>query len=101
MLKAVEDCQQAAVNIKLIKSEDVLTATAIASRCGIPHPNEEFNNGEVMEALEFRNYTETERLEKVDQICVMAKATSSDKLLLVQCFETKRPCGYSYGKQYW
>ena len=75
VLKAVEDCQQAAVNIKLIKSEDVLTATAIASRCGILHPSEEFNSGEVMEALEFRNYMETERLEKVDQICAMTKAS--------------------------
>ncbi|KAK7344607.1 hypothetical protein VNO77_14400 [Canavalia gladiata] len=85
--KAVQDCKQAGVNIKLITSEDALTATAIASECGILPRDEEFNNEQVMEALELRNYTATERIQKIDKICVMAKATSSDKLLLVQCLK--------------
>ncbi|KAL4322004.1 hypothetical protein AHAS_Ahas14G0167100 [Arachis hypogaea] len=43
--EAVQDCKQAGVNIKLITSEDVSTAKAIASECGILHPNQEFFTG--------------------------------------------------------
>ncbi|KAI3668093.1 hypothetical protein L6452_43168 [Arctium lappa] len=64
---------------------------AIATECGIleagPHV---INNGEeVIEGREFRNYTEEERMNRVDGIRVMARSSSLDKLLMVQCLKKK------------
>ncbi|KAL0376664.1 UNVERIFIED_CONTAM: putative calcium-transporting ATPase 13, plasma membrane-type [Sesamum calycinum] len=64
-------------------------AKAIATECGILHPNQEANDGSVVEGVEFRNYTEKERMEKVDKIRVMARSSPFDKLLMVQCLKKK------------
>ncbi|KAH6769946.1 ATPase E1-E2 type family protein / haloacid dehalogenase-like hydrolase family protein [Perilla frutescens var. hirtella] len=87
--KAVEDCQYAGVSVKMITGDNVFTAKAIATECGILHPNQEANDGSVVEGVEFRNYTEEERMEKVDRIRVMARSSPFDKLLMVQCLRKK------------
>ncbi|KAI3469634.1 hypothetical protein Pfo_026297 [Paulownia fortunei] len=87
--KAVEDCQYAGVNVKMITGDNVFTAKAIATECGILHPNQEVDDGSVVEGVEFRNYTEEERMEKVDKIRVMARSSPFDKLLMVQCLKRK------------
>ncbi|KAF3651872.1 putative calcium-transporting ATPase 13, plasma membrane-type [Capsicum annuum] len=56
--KAVEDCQNAGVNIKMITGDNVFTAKAIATECGILHPNQEVDEGAVIEGEEFRNLTD-------------------------------------------
>ena len=84
---AVEACQKAGVDVKMITGDNVCTAKAIASECGIlgaDHDQHTYN-GVVVEAEEFRNYTHEERLEKVDKIRVMARSSPSDKLLMIQC----------------
>ncbi|KAJ9154255.1 hypothetical protein P3X46_027611 [Hevea brasiliensis] len=86
--KAVEDCQSAGVNIKMITTEEALIARAIATECGTLKPERSMDS-EVVEGAEFQNYTEEERMAKVDKICVMASASSSDMLLLVQCLRKK------------
>ncbi|KAK7243135.1 hypothetical protein RIF29_37922 [Crotalaria pallida] len=86
--KAVEACQQAGVNIKMITGDNVFTAKAIATECGILQLNQ-YTVGAVVEGEEFRNYTPEERLEKVDKICVMARSSPFDKLLMVQCLKQK------------
>ncbi|XP_059632455.1 putative calcium-transporting ATPase 13, plasma membrane-type [Cornus florida] len=86
--KAVEDCQSAQVNLKMITGDNIFTAKAIATECGILGPNQEME-GAVVEGVEFRNYTPEERKEKVDKICVMARSTPSDKLLMVQCLKQR------------
>ncbi|KAE9617643.1 putative calcium-transporting ATPase [Lupinus albus] len=86
--KAVEACQQAGVNIKMITGDNVFTAKAIATECGILQPNQD-TVGAVVEGEEFRNYTPEERLDKVDKICVMARSSPFDKLLMVQCLKQK------------
>ncbi|OIW07720.1 hypothetical protein TanjilG_11847 [Lupinus angustifolius] len=86
--KAVEACQQAGVNIKMITGDNVFTAKAIATECGILRPNQD-TVGAVVEGEEFRNYTPEERLEKIDIICVMARSSPFDKLLMVQCLKQK------------
>ncbi|THG18144.1 hypothetical protein TEA_005762 [Camellia sinensis var. sinensis] len=87
--KALEACQYAGVNIKMITGDNVFTARAIATECGILGPNQDINSGAVVEGEEFRNYTPEERLEKVDKICVMARSSPFDKLLMVQCLKQK------------
>lgn len=87
--KAVEDCQYAGVNIKMITGDNVFTAKAIATECGILEPGQDTSTGAVVEGEEFRNYTHEERMEKVDKICVMARSSPFDKLLMVQCLKQK------------
>ncbi|XP_073287132.1 putative calcium-transporting ATPase 13, plasma membrane-type [Primulina huaijiensis] len=87
--RAVEDCQFAGVNVKLITGDNVFTAKAIATECGILHLNQEENDDTVIEGVEFRGYTDEERMEKVDKICVMARSSPFDKLLMVQCLKRK------------
>ncbi|XVF60159.1 hypothetical protein PTKIN_Ptkin08bG0021700 [Pterospermum kingtungense] len=88
--KAIEDCQNAGVNIKIITGDNVLTAKAIATECGILRPDDEVTLRDVVvEGEEFRNYTQQERMEKVEKIRVMARSTSSDKLLMVRCLKQK------------
>ncbi|KAI8021284.1 putative calcium-transporting ATPase 13, plasma membrane-type [Camellia lanceoleosa] len=86
--EAVEACQYAGVNIKMITGNNVFTAEAIATECGILRPNQDIS-GAVVEGEEFRNYMPEERLEKVDKICVMARSSPFDKFLMVQRLKQK------------
>ncbi|XP_060671475.1 putative calcium-transporting ATPase 13, plasma membrane-type [Ziziphus jujuba] len=86
--KAVEDCQYAGVNVKMITGDNVFTAKAIATECGILRADHDMNEA-VIEGEKFRNYTEEERIEKVDKIFVMARSSPFDKLLMVQCLKQK------------
>uniref|UniRef100_A0A3Q7I8E5 Calcium-transporting ATPase n=2 Tax=Solanum lycopersicum TaxID=4081 RepID=A0A3Q7I8E5_SOLLC len=86
--KAVEDCQDAGVNIKIITKDDIQTARASAVDCGIIDPHNT-STGEVIEGTTFQEYTEDERLEKVDNIRVIARASTLDKLLMVRCLQKK------------
>ncbi|XP_015888099.3 putative calcium-transporting ATPase 13, plasma membrane-type [Ziziphus jujuba] len=88
--KAVEDCQNAGVNIKMITGDNIFTAKAIATECGILRTDDQdMSNGAVIEGAQFRNLTQTERMQKVDKICVMARSSPFDKLLMVQCLRQK------------
>ncbi|XP_057960421.1 putative calcium-transporting ATPase 13, plasma membrane-type [Malania oleifera] len=86
---AVESCINAGVNIKMITGDNVFTATAIAIECGILNPGEGLNNEAVVEGVEFRNYSNEERMERIDIIRVMARSSPFDKLLMVQCLKQK------------
>ncbi|XP_051125713.1 putative calcium-transporting ATPase 13, plasma membrane-type isoform X2 [Andrographis paniculata] len=87
--KAVEDCQHAGVNVKMITGDNIFTAKAIATECGILSCNQEATDGSVIEGLEFRNYSDEERMARVDKICVMARSSPFDKLLIVECLKKK------------
>ncbi|XP_027343236.1 putative calcium-transporting ATPase 13, plasma membrane-type, partial [Abrus precatorius] len=86
---AVESCKNAGVNIKMITGDNVHTARAIASECGILDPNEELDKESVVEGFQFRNYSPEERMDKLDKIRVMARSSPLDKLLMVQCLKQK------------
>ncbi|TKY60973.1 Calcium-transporting ATPase 12 [Spatholobus suberectus] len=86
---AVESCKNAGVKIKMITGDNVHTARAIASECGILGPNEELDEAAVVEGFQFRNYSPEERMDKIDRIRVMARSSPFDKLLMVQCLKQK------------
>ncbi|XP_060181534.1 putative calcium-transporting ATPase 13, plasma membrane-type [Lycium barbarum] len=87
--KAMEDCQNASVNIKMVTGDNVFTAKAIAAECGILHPNQEVDDGAVIEGEEFHNLTDELQMERVEKIRVMARSSPFDKLLMVQCLRRK------------
>ncbi|KAK2980672.1 hypothetical protein RJ640_011480 [Escallonia rubra] len=86
--KALNDCIGAGVTLKLITGDSMFTASNVATECGILEAGKNQHNI-VVEGQEFRNYTSEERLEKVDYIRVMARATPLDKFLFVQCLKDK------------
>ncbi|KAL5561825.1 hypothetical protein UlMin_031572 [Ulmus minor] len=85
--KAVEACKSAGVEIKMITGDNVFTAKAIAVECGILGGADQAMEGEVVEGTVFRNYTEEERMKKINTIRVMARSSPFDKLLMVQCLK--------------
>ncbi|KAI4369666.1 hypothetical protein MLD38_018083 [Melastoma candidum] len=84
---AVQACQDAGVNIKMITGDNVFTAKAIATECGILKPGDEKNDCAVIEGSEFRNLSPQARLERAEKIRVMARSSPFDKLLMVQCLK--------------
>ncbi|KAJ8547303.1 hypothetical protein K7X08_010889 [Anisodus acutangulus] len=81
------DCQDAGVNIKILTKDDIHTARASAIDCGIIDPNHDISTGEVIEETTFQEYAEEERLERVENIRVIARASTLDKLLMVRCLQ--------------
>ncbi|KAG2325334.1 hypothetical protein Bca52824_008062 [Brassica carinata] len=72
--------------------EDGLTLmgiVAIAFECGILDHNDKDEEEAVVEGVQFRNYTDEERMQKVEKIRVMARSSPSDKLLMVKCLRLK------------
>uniref|UniRef100_A0A6N2KW23 Calcium-transporting ATPase n=1 Tax=Salix viminalis TaxID=40686 RepID=A0A6N2KW23_SALVM len=86
---AVESCKSAGVNVKMITGDNVHTARAIAIECGILNPEQDMQNGAVVEGVEFRNYSPEDRMARIDNILVMARSSPFDKLLMVQCLKEK------------
>ncbi|XP_024520094.1 calcium-transporting ATPase 5, plasma membrane-type [Selaginella moellendorffii] len=81
--EAVRKCQDAGVKVRMVTGDNVLTARAIASECGILMPG-----GLVCEGSFFRNLTDNERFQIVPKIDVLARSTPSDKLLLVKTLKS-------------
>nr|GEV35853.1 calcium-transporting ATPase 12, plasma membrane-type-like [Tanacetum cinerariifolium] len=87
--KGIDTCWSVGVGVRMITRDNIFTAKAIATECGILEPGLEVCEGEVVEGVEFRNYTDEERMLKVDTICVMSRSSPFDKLLMVQCLKGK------------
>ncbi|XP_058086640.1 calcium-transporting ATPase 12, plasma membrane-type-like [Magnolia sinica] len=85
---AVEACRKAGVAVKMITGDNVFTARAIAVECGILGPDQDMN-GAVLEGKDFRSYSTEQRMEMVNRICVMARSSPFDKLLMVQTLKQK------------
>lgn len=85
--KAIQSCRVAGVDIKMITGDNIFTAKAIATECGILDPHQQVAAGEVIEGMEFRSYTDEERRLKIKNIRVMARSSPLDKLLMVQCLK--------------
>ncbi|KAH6879999.1 hypothetical protein B0T10DRAFT_551751 [Thelonectria olida] len=81
VLEAVQDCHTASVSVKMVTGDNVETARAIARECGILTQAKE---GLVLEGLEFRQLSETDRTSAVKDLCVLARSSPEDKRVLVK-----------------
>ncbi|KAL3507795.1 hypothetical protein ACH5RR_033177 [Cinchona calisaya] len=73
--KAVTDCQQAGVNIKLVTRNDLHTARAIAIECGIIEPNQDTMTGELVDSQRLQNNAEEEIIENIGDAAVLTEAS--------------------------
>ncbi|XP_067880287.1 plasma membrane calcium-transporting ATPase 3-like isoform X6 [Heterodontus francisci] len=86
---AIRKCQQAGITVRMVTGDNINTARAIASKCGIIQPGEDFLCLEGKEFnLRIRNEKgeiEQERLDKVwPKLRVLARSSPTDKHTLVK-----------------
>ncbi|TCD63338.1 hypothetical protein EIP91_005657 [Steccherinum ochraceum] len=77
--EAVANCQKAGVAVKMCTGDNVLTARSIALQCGIYTAG-----GIIMEGPIFRQLSNTEMLDVVPRLQVLARSSPEDKKILVE-----------------
>ncbi|KAJ5507754.1 hypothetical protein N7527_009897 [Penicillium freii] len=77
--QAIRKCHSAGVQVKMVTGDNVATATAIATSCGI-----KTEDGLVMEGPKFRQLTNAEMDEVVPRLQVLARSSPEDKRILVE-----------------
>ncbi|KAE8349552.1 hypothetical protein BDV28DRAFT_58843 [Aspergillus coremiiformis] len=75
---AIETCRTAGVQVKMVTGDNVATATAIASSCGI-----KTEDGVVMEGPKFRQLSDDEMDKVLPRLQVLARSSPEDKRILV------------------
>ena len=78
---AILDCQRAGVIIRMVTGDNIVTARAIASECGIYHPDD---GGIAMEGPDFRRLSQEDLLKTVPNLQVLARSSPDDKKILVK-----------------
>ncbi|KAJ3069443.1 Calcium-transporting ATPase 10, plasma membrane-type, partial [Quaeritorhiza haematococci] len=76
--RAVADCQRCGITVRMVTGDNVVTARAIATQCGILTPG-----GIVMEGPEFRKLTSEQMNTIVPRLQVLARSSPKDKQILV------------------
>jgi Ca2+-transporting ATPase len=75
---AIEKCRTAGVQVKMVTGDNIATATAIASSCGI-----KTEGGIVMEGPKFRQLSDDEMDKVLPRLQVLARSSPEDKRILV------------------
>ncbi|OGM45560.1 calcium transporting ATPase (Pmc1) [Aspergillus bombycis] len=76
---AIKTCHSAGVQVKMVTGDNINTASAIATSCGIKN-----GDGIVMEGPEFRKLTEKEMDAIIPRLQVLARSSPDDKRMLVK-----------------
>lgn len=75
--EAVQNAARAGVTTRMVTGDNIITARAIATECGI------FTDGIVMEGPEFRRLSEEELDKTIPRLQVLARSSPDDKRILV------------------
>lgn len=82
VVKAVKDCQNAGVFVRMVTGDNVLTAKSVAIECGIFTAG-----GIIMEGPRFRTLSPTQRDQIIPRLQVLARSSPDDKRILVSCLK--------------
>lgn len=80
VIEAVAQCQHSGVVVRMVTGDNVTTARAIASDCGILRKDED---GIVMEGPKFRQLSNEEMDKMLPKLRVLARSSPEDKRILV------------------
>ncbi|KAL5974111.1 hypothetical protein ACLOJK_030774 [Asimina triloba] len=69
--EAVTLCQQSGVTVRMVTGDNIQTAKAIALQCGILNQESNLAPPTVIEGSEFRSWSQEEREQKAEQICIV------------------------------
>ncbi len=75
--RAVTQCREAGIFVRMVTGDNINTAKAIAKECGI------FTDGVAMEGPAFRQLSESDRIAILPKLQVIARSSPTDKYLLV------------------
>ncbi|KAH6997652.1 hypothetical protein BKA56DRAFT_469368 [Ilyonectria sp. MPI-CAGE-AT-0026] len=81
VIDALKDCRRAGVVVRMVTGDNIQTAKAIASECGIFRPDE---GGIAMEGPDFRRLPIDELKKKIQHLQVLARSSPEDKRILVR-----------------
>lgn len=76
---AVSECQKAGVFVRMVTGDNLITATAIATECGIYT-----TGGIVMEGPKFRQLSPAQMDQTIPRLQVLARSSPEDKRVLVR-----------------
>lgn len=76
--EAVESARKAGVKVRMVTGDNIVTAEAIATECGI------YKDGIVMEGPVFRTLSDEEMTRTVPRLEVLARSSPEDKRILVR-----------------
>src|SRR5690606_5674873 len=76
---AVADCIKAGIFVRMVTGDNIVTARAIATECGIYTPG-----GVVMEGPRFRQLTKAQMDQVIPRLQVLARSSPEDKRILVK-----------------
>lgn len=76
---AVAECQKAGVFVRMVTGDNLMTARAIATECGIYTPG-----GIVMEGPKFRQLSKAQMDQIIPRLQVLARSSPEDKRILVR-----------------
>lgn len=76
--QAVKKCQDAGIVVRMVTGDNVTTATAIATQCGI-----KTHDGLVMEGPKFRQLSDEKMDEMLPRLQILARSSPEDKRILV------------------
>ncbi|PHH91115.1 hypothetical protein CDD83_1596 [Cordyceps sp. RAO-2017] len=78
--QAVEACGEAGITVRMVTGDNVQTARAVATHCGILS----YSRGDLsMEGLEFRAMSDVQAMEMLPRLKVLARSSPQDKQRLV------------------
>ncbi|KAE8352706.1 plasma membrane calcium-transporting ATPase [Aspergillus coremiiformis] len=77
---AVQSCHKAGVTVRIVTGDNLLTAKAIAKECSILTRSEDV----AMEGREFRQLSNSQQLEIIPRLKVLARSRPEDKRILVR-----------------
>ncbi len=83
--KAVNDCLNAGINVKIVTGDTPATAKEVARQIGIWNNSDNIAN--IMTGVEFENLTDSEALKQIKSLKVMCRARPTDKQRLVQLLQ--------------
>ncbi|XP_078369225.1 plasma membrane calcium-transporting ATPase 4-like isoform X2 [Oculina patagonica] len=86
---AIRQCQKAGITVRMVTSDNIITARSVAVKCGIIKPNDE---SLVYDGEEFNSYIRdpdrkinTDRFDAMwPKLCVLARSKPSDRFMLVK-----------------
>jgi P-type Ca2+ transporter type 2C len=80
VIEAVAQCQKSGVVVRMVTGDNLTTAHAIATECGIMN----YPEAQVMEGPKFRQLSDTQMDEVLPNLRVLARSSPEDKRILVQ-----------------
>ncbi|KAK5095937.1 plasma membrane calcium [Lithohypha guttulata] len=86
VIEAVNQCRTSGVVVRMVTGDNITTARAIATECGILRPED---NALVMEGPKFRQLNDAEMDEVIPRLRVLARSSPEDKRILVGKLKAK------------